>query len=65
MNLQGHATTALHHALHSHHTNALWKEVISITSSSDDEGKPSLDELAHVVKFFRMSTLNKRLNIKL
>jgi hypothetical protein len=44
----------------------------SIPSSSDDidnecdgEGKPSVDELAHAVKFFRMFALNKRLNLKL
>jgi hypothetical protein len=37
-------------------------------SSSDDgegEGKPSLDELAEAVKFFRMFALNKRINLKL
>jgi hypothetical protein len=46
---------------------------MSIPSSSDDgssdddkgEGKPSLDELAEVVNFFRMYALNKRLNLKL
>jgi hypothetical protein len=27
INLQGHTITALHHALHDHHTNALWQEV--------------------------------------
>jgi hypothetical protein len=27
MNLQGRATTALHHALHVHHMDALWQEV--------------------------------------
>jgi hypothetical protein len=45
----------------------------SIPSSSDDsssddgegEGKPSLDELVEAIKFFRMFTLNKRLNLKL
>jgi hypothetical protein len=44
----------------------------SITSSSDDsdlecdgEGKPSVDELVHAIKFFRMFALNKRLNLKL
>jgi hypothetical protein len=45
----------------------------SIPSSSDDsddecddEGKPSLDELVHAVKYFlRMFALNKRLNLKL
>jgi hypothetical protein len=43
----------------------------SIPSSSDDsdnecdgEGKPSADELPHVIKFFRMFALNKRLNLK-
>jgi hypothetical protein len=43
----------------------------SIPSSSDDsndecdgEGKPSVDDLAHAVKFFRVFTLNKKLNIK-
>jgi hypothetical protein len=36
-------------------------------SSSDDEGegKPSVDELAEAIKFFRMFALNKRLNLKL
>jgi hypothetical protein len=34
-------------------------------SECDDEGKPSVDELAHAVKFFRMFALNKRLNLKL
>jgi hypothetical protein len=38
---------------------------ISIQSSSDNEGKPSLDELKHAIKFFRMSALNKTLNLKL
>jgi hypothetical protein len=35
-------------------------------SSSDDEGegKPSVDELAEALKFFRMFALNKRLNSK-
>jgi hypothetical protein len=45
---------------------------MSIPPSSDDnssdddegEGKPSLDELAGAVKFFRMFSLNKRLNLK-
>jgi hypothetical protein len=41
----------------------------SIPSFSDDEcdneGKPYLDELVHDVKFFRMSSLNKRFNLKL
>ena len=34
-------------------------------SSSDDEGegKPSVDELVEAVKFFRMSALNKKLNL--
>jgi hypothetical protein len=31
MNLQGHATTALHRALHGHHTNALWQEVKQVS----------------------------------
>jgi hypothetical protein len=31
MNLQGHAATALHHALHGHHTNALWQEVKQVS----------------------------------
>jgi hypothetical protein len=39
----------------------------STPSSSDDEcngeGKPSVDELVHAVKFFRMFALNKRLNL--
>jgi hypothetical protein len=36
-------------------------------SSSDDEGegKPSVYELAEAIKFFRMSALNKKLNLKL
>jgi hypothetical protein len=36
-------------------------------SSSDDEGegKPSVDELAEAVKFFRMFALRKKLNLKL
>jgi hypothetical protein len=36
-------------------------------NSSDDEGegKPSVDELAKDVKFFRMYALNKRLNLNL
>ena len=36
-------------------------------SSSDDEGegKPSVDELAEAVKFFRMFALSKKLNLKL
>jgi hypothetical protein len=36
-------------------------------SSSDDEGEgnPSVDELAKAVNFFRMSALNKKLNLKL
>jgi hypothetical protein len=45
---------------------------MSIPSSSDEssssdegEGKPSVDELAEAVKFFRMYALNKRLNLKL
>jgi hypothetical protein len=45
---------------------------MSIPSSSDDsssdaegEGKPSVDELAEAVNFFRMYALNKRLNFKL
>jgi hypothetical protein len=46
---------------------------MSIPSSSDDsssdngegEGKPSLDQLAEAVKFWRMYALNKRLNLKL
>jgi hypothetical protein len=45
---------------------------MSIPSSSDDsssdaegEGKPSVDELAEAVNFFRMYALNKRLNLKL
>jgi hypothetical protein len=46
---------------------------MSIPSSSDDSsgdddeggGKPSLDELAEAVSFFRMYALNKRLNLKL
>jgi hypothetical protein len=45
---------------------------MSIPSSSDDsssddedEGKPSLDELAEAVIFFRMFALSKRLNLKL
>jgi hypothetical protein len=45
---------------------------MSISSSSDDsssddegEGKPSLDELAEAVIFFRMFALSKRLNLKL
>jgi hypothetical protein len=46
---------------------------MSIPSSSDDSsgddveggGKPSLDELAEAVNFFRMYALNKRLNLKL
>jgi hypothetical protein len=44
----------------------------SIPSSSDDsssdddgEGKPSVDELAEAVKFSRMFTLSKKLNLKL
>jgi hypothetical protein len=44
---------------------------MSIPSSSDDsssddegEGKPSLDELAEAIKFYRMFALNKRLNLK-
>jgi hypothetical protein len=36
-----------------------------IDNECDDEGKPSLDELAHGVKFFRMFALNKMLNLKL
>jgi hypothetical protein len=31
MNLQGHAATALHHALHDDHTNALWQEVKQVS----------------------------------
>jgi hypothetical protein len=31
MNLQGHASIALHHALHGHHTNALWQEVKQVS----------------------------------
>jgi hypothetical protein len=31
MNLQGPAATALHHALHAHHTNALWQEVTQVS----------------------------------
>jgi hypothetical protein len=45
---------------------------MSIPSSSDDsstdkegKGKPSVDELAEAVKFFRMFALSKRLNLKL
>jgi hypothetical protein len=45
---------------------------ISIPSSSDDsssddegEGKPSIDELWKPLKFFRMSALNKKVNLKL
>jgi hypothetical protein len=45
---------------------------MSISSSSDEsssddegEGKPSIDELAEAVIFFRMYALNKRLNFKL
>jgi hypothetical protein len=36
-------------------------------SSSDDkgEGKPSVDNLAEAIKFFRMFALSKRLNLKL
>jgi hypothetical protein len=44
---------------------------MSIPSSSDDsssddegEGKPSIDELAEAVNFFRMFALSKRLNLK-
>jgi hypothetical protein len=47
------------------------RDKMSIPSSSDDsgsddegEGKPSVDELVEVVNFFRMYTLNKRLNLK-
>jgi hypothetical protein len=31
MNLQGPATITLHHALHVHHINALWKEVNQVS----------------------------------
>jgi hypothetical protein len=48
------------------------RDKMSIPSSSDDsssvdegEGKPSVDELAEAVNFFRMYALNKRLNLKL
>jgi hypothetical protein len=36
-------------------------------SSSDDEGevKPSVDELAKAINFFRMFALSKKLNLKL
>jgi hypothetical protein len=45
---------------------------MSIPSSSDEsssdyegEGKPSVDEFAEAVKFFRMYALNKKFNLKL
>jgi hypothetical protein len=31
MTIQGLAATALHHALHIHHTNALWQEVNKVS----------------------------------
>jgi hypothetical protein len=61
------------HSLRSSHKYLMARGKISIPSSSDDsssddgegEGKPSLDELVKVLKFFlRMFSLNKRLNLK-
>jgi hypothetical protein len=31
MNLKGIVATSLHHALHAHHTNALWQEVTQVS----------------------------------
>jgi DNA repair exonuclease SbcCD ATPase subunit len=69
MNLQGHAATGPHH---SHHASALWQEVkMSTPSSSDDscrddegEGKPSVDELAKVVKFFQDVCTKQKAQLK-
>jgi hypothetical protein len=56
----------------SSHKCLMARSKMSIPSSSDEsssddegEGKPSIDELAEAVKFFRMSALSKRLNLKL
>jgi hypothetical protein len=57
----------------SSHKYLMARGKMSIPSSSDDsstdddegEGKPSLDELAEAIIFFRMYALNKRLNFKL
>jgi hypothetical protein len=71
--LQGRAATNPHHTHHGHHRKCLMARgkmsipYSSDESSSDDEGegKPSVDELAEAVKFFKMYALNKRLNLKL
>jgi hypothetical protein len=61
MNLKGVVAITLHTC----HTSALWPKVkTSIPSSidecdSNDEGKPSIDELAHVVFFKDVCTKQK------
>jgi hypothetical protein len=59
------------HSSQSSHKCLMTRGKTGIPSSSDDsndecdgEGKPSIDELVHVIKFFRMFALNKRLNLK-
>ena len=35
------------------------------SSDDEDEGKPSVNELAEAIKFFRMYPVNKRISLKL
>jgi hypothetical protein len=53
-----------HRSSCSSHKFLMARGTTSISSSSDtnDEDKPSVDELAHVIKVFRMFALNKKLN---
>jgi hypothetical protein len=71
MILQGHSLLSSSRSSWSSHKCLMARGKTSILSSSDDsddecddEGKPSVDELVHAVKFFRMFALNKRLNLK-
>jgi hypothetical protein len=72
MILQGLVATALHHALHGHHTNALWQEVKQISHAlvmivmmnvMMRESPPKMN-LCMSLNFLRMYALNKRLNLK-
>jgi hypothetical protein len=63
---------SLSHSSRSSRKCLMTRGKMSILSSSDDsssddegEGKPSVDEHAEAVFFFRMYALNKRLNLKL
>jgi hypothetical protein len=64
--LRSHNHRSSSHSSRSSHKCLMARGNTSIPSSSDsdNEDKPSVDELAHVVNFLRIFALNKKLNQK-